>query len=181
MLKKVLLLALIICLILSVGVFANVDFVSYLNFSSFNQGSYTQSSFGVYIQESLAVMGSYNSISTFIGDFSAYDLLGGFKFKFTPLLSDYPTDNTVLGGVRFGADRTGFLIKFLTRQDYTEKWFSSSNGEFVVWPNGVTALKGNFMVGYQIVDEFAIKGGVGNMLSGDSTAWGLSVGIESRF
>lgn len=183
MVKRIFLLALIMCFMVSVSVFASVDLVSYLNFTSFNKGSYTHGGLGINFQERFAIMGSYNNISTFIGDFTAYDLVGGFKFKYTPpLLSDYPVDNTIMGGVRFGGDRTGFLIQSLSRRDYTEKWFGSSNGEFVIWPNGVTGLRSNFMVGYQIVDEFAIKGGLNFLNSSEGgIVWGLSVGIESKF
>ena len=62
-------------------------------------------------------MASVNNFSTFIGDFVALDLLAGVNFEFEPTLSDYPSYNTLLGGLRFnGFDDRGYLIKFISLQ-----------------------------------------------------------------
>ena len=51
----------------------------------------------------------------------------------------------------------------------------------MIWPEANSALKNSLRVGYQIVDEFAIKGGIDSISSGGNMSFGLSIGMESSF
>ncbi|MFW5990400.1 MAG: hypothetical protein ACOCP1_03245, partial [Campylobacterales bacterium] len=180
--KKILLFTLIACFLFTSGVQAQDNFIIDLNYTSFDEGSVVQSGFRANIQERFSVMANINNFSTFMGDFVGLDLLAGVNFEFEPALSNYPSDNTLLAGLRFNEfDDRGFLMKFISRQDFTEDIFLEGDIEFVIWPEADSALKNSLKVGYQIVDEFAVKGGIDSVSSSGNFSWGLSLGMESRF
>lgn len=104
-----------------------------------------------------------------------------FNTEFEPELSDYLSHNTLPGGWEFNDFDNGFLLNFISRQDFTEEIFLESDTELVKWPEADSALKNNLKVGYQIVDEFAIKAGLDRISSSGNLSLGLSLGIESKF
>lgn len=170
MVKRIFLLALIMCFMVSVSVFAGVDWMSSFNYTLLQGGSYTQTSLGIRIQESVVAMSSVNSVSNPTGTVLAYDLLGGIHF-------DWRGSTTLVGGVRFSGSSKGFVIKVLGGSKLAENWFYSTDQE-LVWLDGNYGSIGNFMLGYQITNQFAVRGG---LTSFEGFNLRPSIGIESRF
>ena len=180
--KKIILFTLIFALIFTFNISAaDNNFKTYLDFTSINSGSLMTLGIKTDIQDDFSLMFSANNVSTVFGNYGSFDFLGGFNFSFDAPLSDYPNENAILAGIRNSGVDNGYLIKLLGRTEYTDKIFYSGDIEYIIWQESSNAFINKIMMGYQVVDEMAVKAGITQFSAGSATEWGFSVGMENTF
>lgn len=177
--KKIAILTIVVCLLLAGR--AQAEIITELNYSVFPEGNYLNIGFRTDVKGDYALMLAANTFDTVIGDFTTLDALGGLNFAINSEISNYPTKNTLLAGVRLGDFNTDYLLKFLTTTRYSEEILLLGDSEIIIRPGRGNALKNRFMVGYQLVEEVTLKAGIDSIISGVGSTWGLSFGVQSSF
>ncbi len=174
--KKIALYCLLLILVLSFSAYGNsVEFI-YTSIDDLYMMEYG----GIFEVDKLAFKVCRTTIYTFKGDFSKTDILGGFNFEYL-LANGRNTHNIILAGIRLGETQNGTVINLVSRIDLSEKVFLDDNLEFVFWPNGVNAMLFRGMLGYELAEGSAIKGGITYISSEGHSDFGLSVGSSLSF
>lgn len=172
---------LLVCLVVALTFNVYAENVGEVKYSSFDGGSLIDFSLTADIANNIVVKGTYSILDTFIGDYSKFDIMGGYKTKYVDKNNKEST-MLFLAGMRKSEDDTGLLLSADIRTEYSEKVFMHDVIEYVSWSDSdVNVLLAKFLLGYKIEENIAIKGGISWLQSEGESEIGPTFGLETSF